>query len=329
MEKLDKLIDNESFNWYEKNYKPCIVLFQDEKDGIFEVTDLLKNIKQKNKTYYFIDNKQKCRFCGQSAPSVTFKDKAHTFPEFLGNKLFVNKNSECDNCNHKFGENYEPDLSKFLLPFLTLDQIKGKKGTRKYKSNDHNSIVSSENDKLKIEETVGYSKLIRDDDNKQISYSFDVPQYSMLNVYKSILKMALSIIPENKIDLLKYKFYSLNEDNPHGDEVVQFCFYPGFKRFGLNVFLYERIDINNHKIPLYQFAVMCNNFMLQIPIYGDCDINNLNGERFDMQLYQIPSPFDKNEIYGDVKIKNIINMGIVEKHTETIILKYDSMKESN
>ena len=327
MEEIENMVDTESLKWYSENYIPCKMLFQKEENGVYNVTDLMTGTTFKNKTFYFKDSHEKCRFCGKSAPEVTFKDKAHTIPEFIGNKLFVNKNNECDVCNHKFGEVYEPDLSAFLLPCLTIDQIRGKNGTRKYKSNDKKSIVSSDNGTLKIEEIADATKVIRDDGKKQITYQFDIPKYSMFNVYKSVLKMALSIIPEEKINLVKYKIKALNDANTYGDECFLFSFFPGFNRFGLNVLLYERKDPNNHNIPLFQFGIMSNNFMIQVPIFGDDDINQLQGKQITIPTYQIPTPHDKDKYFGDVKVKVFNKMDIVDRHTANVTLKYDSINE--
>ncbi len=327
MEEIEKVVDNESLKWFSDNYIPRRMLLQTEKNGIYEVTDLISGITLKNKVFYFEDSDVKCRFCGKGIHDVTFKDKAHTIPESIGNKLFVNKNNECDACNHKFGEEYEPDLNTFLLPYLTIDQIRGKNGTRKYKSNDKKSIVSSNNGILKIEEFVDEIRTVKDEKNKQIMYQFDIPKYSMLNVYKSILKMAISVIPEEKIKYISYKMKALSDVNTHGDELIIFSFYPGFDRFGLNILLYERKDLNKHDIPLFQFAVMSNNFMMQVPLFGDDDINQLNEKQIRIPTYQIPTPYDKDEYFGKVQVKVINKMTIIERHTVNITLKYDSIEE--
>ena len=120
---------------------------------------------------------------------------------------------------------------------------------------------------------------------------------------------------------------ALSDVSTHGDELIIFSFYPGFDRFGLNILLYERKDLNKHDIPLFQFAVMSNNFMMQVPLFGDDDINQLNEKQIRIPTYQIPTPYDKDEYFGEVQVKVINKMTIIERHTVNITLKYDSIEE--
>lgn len=78
---------------------------------------------------------RRCRFCGKGAPDVTFRQKAHAVPEFLGNKSLISMN-ECDQCNTFLADRYEDHLSKWFGPMRTISQIAGKGGVPTYKDKD-------------------------------------------------------------------------------------------------------------------------------------------------------------------------------------------------
>lgn len=74
-----------------------------------------------------IKEKRKCRYCKRTMPQVSFKKKAHTISEALGNKTIIT-NDECDECNQLFGDTLESDLiSIFDFPRMYY-KISGKNG---------------------------------------------------------------------------------------------------------------------------------------------------------------------------------------------------------
>jgi hypothetical protein len=77
-------------------------------------------------------SERRCRFCRRSAPEVTFRNKAHAVPEFMGNKSIISMN-ECDTCNDFFAREYEDHLAKRLGLSRALAGIRGKKGCTTFK----------------------------------------------------------------------------------------------------------------------------------------------------------------------------------------------------
>lgn len=69
-----------------------------------------------------------CRFCQKHEGAVSFKMKAHAFPELLGENDYLIED-ECDICNSMFSA-FESHLSKFFLPYLSAVQVKGKAAYR-------------------------------------------------------------------------------------------------------------------------------------------------------------------------------------------------------
>lgn len=132
-----------------------------------------------------------CRFCGRRYPEVRFKKKAHAISEMIGNKEFVLKN-ECDSCNSFFGQKLEDDLGKYLGLGRTLSQIYGKEGVPSYKSRDGKSRVDF-TDKGIVIQAMQDSDFIEQHENYIVFHAVR-DAYAPIAVYKSLVKMALSLI---------------------------------------------------------------------------------------------------------------------------------------
>lgn len=76
------------------------------------------------------DKTLKCRFCGKDESQTTFKNEAHIFPQFIGNKFAISK-FECDCCNEKFSRILENEFANFMKIFHTINGVRGKKGIPK------------------------------------------------------------------------------------------------------------------------------------------------------------------------------------------------------
>ena len=101
--------------------------------------------KPKQKT--FIEGRSHtCAFCNKNWSEETkFSNDAHVIPAFLNDPKLLSI-EECDNCNHKFGEEYESDLSKMLNPLLIASQILPRKGlSRKAKNKETRVEYNKEN----------------------------------------------------------------------------------------------------------------------------------------------------------------------------------------
>ncbi len=138
----------------------------------------------------------RCRFCGKTEPEVKFTDDAHAVSELIGNKsLFIK--SECEDCNKKFGKKYEDQFAKYLGPGRTLNQTKAKNGIPSYKTVDGKFRMDVTEKGFVIQEVSGNGRL--DFSNGVIQLHLIKDTYVPLNAYKSLVFMALSIIPENEM----------------------------------------------------------------------------------------------------------------------------------
>lgn len=243
---------HERMNYFTKNYKP-----------LFQYTH------NTGQTQLFDDENGKCRFCGRSSPEVTFRKKAHAISELLGNKEFVSKN-ECDTCNEYFGMLFEDNLSKYLGITRSLSQIHSKKGVPSYKSEDDKSRVDFTNKGIVIQEVEG-SNFIEMRGNGILIHSVR-QSYSPLLVYKSFVKMALSVLPYGYLFYFWSTIEWLQENSDlnsnYAMENYEWMierFVPESRPLSLTVHGFIRnTDIID--VPFYQFVLEFGNYIYQIAV---------------------------------------------------------------
>ena len=236
-----------------------------------------------------------CRFCGKNEDDVAFKKVAHACPELLGqNNLVIY--DECDSCNEKFSK-YESHLSKFLLPYLSVVGVKGKKKIPNFQSRKDNDDENTRTSLRYIDE--GKINLFLnslddynvDIENKTMSIRFRNPAIKPIYVYKSLLKVALSFLPENKIQIYKLLFDWLQNENT---EIVFFSslFITKLthKKFGKPfVQLYEANNIFTDKgfHPELTLVINFANIIAQIylPLSESFDYPKSDGKSPTLELY--------------------------------------------
>lgn len=221
------------------------------------------------------DKNQPCRFCGKKGPDVKFKTVAHAIPESLGNKSVILLN-ECDSCNKFFSENLENHFDHYTKIYRTIGQIKGKKKVPDYKSSNHQTKIIHENLKIPLilfdinSNEVSFKK-----DTSEIEIIYDIEPYIPAAVYKCLVKMALSIMPERELDNFKDTIqWILCPD--HGWHfikplILQSAFIPGPKPIDELYFtiLKKKNLIVNY--PSYIFFIAFGNVAYQIMVPSNLD----------------------------------------------------------
>ena len=153
-------------------------------------------------------NGKVCRFCGRRYPDVKFRKKAHAVSELMGNKEFVLRN-ECDTCNEEFGNLLEDELSKYMGLSRTISQIHGKNGVPTYRSKDKKKRIEFDPELgilIKVcKDCVSGATMEQSDGIDDSGFTETVGNtmiihavrdtYTPLAVYKSFVKMALSLLP--------------------------------------------------------------------------------------------------------------------------------------
>lgn len=288
--------------------------------------------KIKNKIYLGDKNKI-CRFCKKSEPDVRFKTIAHSIPEQLGNKFLIS-NYECDECNQKFGK-LENDLGIFLGPIKAIYGIKGKKkNSSKFKINGF--CIENKENTIKFTDVCDESKNIEssvrvNSEEKTIDFKIDRNGFIPSNVYKSFVKMALSIVPDEILQRLDVYLKFLNgklEYIPNSE--VREIFIPEMNE---NKTLVVYTLINNQStvsfdgsiLPLVIFSVRIKGFEYQLNLYE----NNYFGKQYNsikinpmLDSYQrfmkINCEEELHDLSSNQKAKSQFNMSFSYEYMEYV-----------
>jgi hypothetical protein len=212
---------------------------------------------------------KKCRFCGRSNDEVSFNNKPHIIPELLGRNGYVS-NDECDVCNCSFGE-FEHHLGLFVQPYLTFCGIKTKKrvpGFRSRKDDKTNfTRIHKDSDVIRADFGKNLTDFNMDKEIGRLFINLRKQPYIPLSVYKALLKIGLSLMPEKEIENCSEIIKWLK-----GETKVITCF-PELIRTRLTkkftkpfVSLYKarNIHLNGKEYPEYVLLIGTANLVFQI-----------------------------------------------------------------
>lgn len=266
-----------------------------------------------------------CKFCRKTSKENTFKNIPHVIPELLGKNNYTS-NDECDNCNKLFGE-YETDLANYISPYQTLIGQKTKNKIPNFQSrkdiNEKSTTIKYINGNPNINFHDNLSVLHHDFLNKQISINLKKKKFLPINVYKSLVKIGLSLCPTNELkEYTKTIEWLAQKDNY--EEIIYDIPLNLFRTRFTNkhyekpfATLYKRkLEITNNIYEPKLCLVVCSGvlvFQLFIPFCYETE--NMNPEKYNLV----------NEIYPaflhnlDFKGKEKINI----KPSELPIIKYD------
>lgn len=278
-------------------------------------------IQDEGKTQQIIDPTDKiCRFCGKRYPEVKFKKKAHAISELIGNKEFVLRN-ECDTCNKFFGDKLEDDLGKYLGLGRTLSQIAGKDGVPSYKSKDGKCRIDFTNKGLVIQEMKG-NTCMEEYENYLIFHAVR-DTYTPVAVYKALVKMALSLIPYEKMPFffdtvawLKEESHVLSKYDMTNYEYMIERYIPGPRPLKLRASGFIRKN-DSLAVPYYQFLLEFSNYSYQIMVpckakdglldtVGEVDFIPIPGADEVPQIVSVYGDATMNlrDMSGKAKVKN-------------------------
>lgn len=271
-----------------------------------------------------------CRFCGERVPEVKFKHDAHFIPEFLGNKEYLS-DFECDTCNHKFGI-YENEFANFLGLSRTLSMCKGKKKIPTFRSPDKNLTVREKEDgNLDFDEVISNLNIEKDFEKGTMMIKTGRHPYCSISVFKSLVKIGLSLMPEECIHRYSGTIEYLFDDNSKTYDnslifMLQYIIPGPFNKFPIAFSYKRKPDINDELIPIRTFVIMFHNRMIQFFLPFSDNEETLNQANAQVQTAILPPLIDQDwyDKYGKPHM-NIINLNYYEKirdNNEQIRMKW-------
>ena len=277
-----------------------------------------KRISSNGETEFLIDSiENKCRFCGKSYPDVKFKFDAHSIPEFMGNKSLFSK-YECDTCNLKYFNRFENEMANFMLPHNAFSGIKVKKNKiPKYKQEGQPRI---ENNGNKILLTNVSDTIFENNQKNNFEIPIKIPAYIPDFIYRCLVKIALSIISEDKLSGYKETLNWLMNKNSNSNvkPFMLFSIYSyNIQLNEISCILLERKTESEENFPQSIFSLAYKNFAFQTYLpYHQKEKLDINLKAFP---FVIPTNIDLNKNYKDTRTFNLIDLSSKERTSEQII----------
>lgn len=290
------------------------------------------HLNEEEKIFLGDKDNRVCRFCKKDSNQTTFITVAHAIPEFIGNKKLI-AHYECDECNAKFSRLLESHMGNYMNLWHTFSQVKGKKKVPSFKTVSEKSRVDIK-ENVEIQEFEDDSIVNIDEENKSISITAKRRSYVPIAIYKTLTKMALTIMPENELDKFKTTLAWINEENheesPHDLKALKvlFSLAPGIKPFPfVSCMLFKRKQNHRDSVPYMQFLLAYSNFTFQIYLPLCTEDVKLQGGNITMTY--VPTPLDFKGLRLTRKQLDMNGKEKVKNEEETVKLGFEEMNETD
>ncbi len=262
---------------------------------------------------YFLgakDNKR-CRFCGESEPEATFKNEAHALPNCIGNRVLFSF-YECDSCNSHFGRTYEDSFAKYTHFQRAMSQIRGKNGVPTVKGPHPQFRIEMAERGMEIKAPEGETFVEIDEEKKEFKITAISQTYIPRNVYKCLVKMALTLLPEEELMHFQetFKWLQIRDigqdpipSMPENKFVCWYSFTPGVSPFPWITTALMKRKRDDAEIPYMFFFIAYSNYTYQILI-PHCEKDMLHDGK-EIKFYRFPNIFHKQLSRGAVSYKTL------------------------
>lgn len=297
---------------------------------------------------YTIGNSQKkiCRFCGKSENEVSFNKIAHAVPESIGNHVLAS-NYECDICNEFFGNTIENEYANFFGLYHSIMQIAGKNGVPKCKFKVPCDKRTEECAQYCVEvffqdnmpcirkcREVGNEYLILSENSLTISKP--VGRCCPIAVFKTIVKMAISVMPVEELHLFSSVItWILEAEHSNFYEnkklLVRYKIIPGFNvtKYPHYILFRRKKDVWNKPYMLFNLTYGCYSLFVEMPRDAD---NSTNFEFENMMFPPIPFytssegtwDMSEKEVSKDVKHSITLNFDTMNDCSDNIVMSNEN-----
>lgn len=265
-----------------------------------------------------------CRYCKRTNKEVTFNQDTHLLPELLGENEILTYD-ECDKCNKLFSK-FESNFSIFVRPYITLLGVKGKKKVPKFQSR---TVDRDEETRTVLRHTDGNRKELHirmlDDytinsETKTFDIVFRKPPFVPLKVYKTLLKVGLSLLPP-KFDKANEQSFAWLTDRQEHLEFIPYAFITTLKRASFanpsaDLYRAKRIVNGKWEYPEHILILCFANQVIQIFLPFSDELKKVHNGKRKLSLNLLPAfAFDKIKTAQTVEIKTY-NLGVATSVTE-------------
>lgn len=268
-----------------------------------------------------------CIFCNRTHPATTFSNYSHLVPQLMGNKDLYS-DFECDKCNEKFSL-FENDLAEFLGVSRSVTGVFGSARTLGFKARKlRTKSRSFIGDNILI---IAPEDLRREGEKTTISYTKN--PYVPANVYKALLKSALSLLGKSEI----IQNYPLAIEYLVGKKVLQQgASISGYRlsfliNLPLHIYHFKK-RIPNEKVPTDVMIFNFQNHIIALPIFLH---NKDMATNYDLYNVVIPPPyfFDQATMAKAMPVSFMTDLYSTEKVTDdeeslSLVLDPESLKNS-
>jgi hypothetical protein len=253
-----------------------------------------------------------CRYCSRTEKETTFNQDTHLLPELIGENNILTFD-ECDLCNKLFSE-YESSFSIFIRPYITLLGVKGKKKIPAFQSR---TVVRDEKTRTTLKHIKGNQKELHiqnledysiNPNTKTFDIIFRKPPFTPIKVYKSLLKIGLSLLPTEFDKFNKNSFAWLTDRQDDLNFIPQ-AFITTLKRTQFKkptAYLYraKKIFTDSEEFPEHILIICFANQIIQIFLPFSKELNKVTHVKRQLILNLFPAfVFDKIKSSQTVEIK--------------------------
>lgn len=238
---------------------------------------------------------RKCRFCGKTEIETSFDSVSHAIPHLIGNR-FLKSLYECDNCNKNVFSKYEEQFDAYMRFYHVFCRVsRNGKTINPYKCNSKSTArISASEEWTDIYCCAGNDLSVMVNEKDKTITACGVRSYHPISVYKAVLKMALTIMPEFYIDDFKDTLkWLMTSSNMLSHLNMSIRMYKGLQDFNGVCMIYKRKNNHRDNVPHYLFGLSYNNLFIQIYIplcKGDSSIKE------PLQIPLIPCQMDADGI---------------------------------
>lgn len=320
------MTDQELIDFYKTS--PYSLQFEAMAKNFYENYETLVSYAVRGDAKVFLGDKENrtCRFCGKTHPEVTFKKEAHALSHMIGNNRLFSY-YECDKCNGELFSKMESHFGNFMNFYHSVLGVCGKRGIPSYKqTNDAFSRIDNEGGKINLKQKEDEPELVSVDKEKKCITIRGKQNFVPLMVYKCLLKMALTVMPESELDNVQFSFGVLMSKVTVSEGLkVLFKFYR--QQFEVpTCFIFKRKSDAKKLCPEYAFYLAYSNFSFLMPIYSDTD-KRLVGQT--ISLIDFPCPQDLNEHPIARQVLDLTSSKKVVNEPVAINMGFESIEEVN